>query len=123
MPNSEEIKKQIEKLNEKLRIAEILEGKGNVAQEVKHRILELVPDFPNIEYVLWSIHATGKAPKGTRYSVPKTRTEWTSQMDDLLVKGKHDDLVKDHGVTMAAVRSHATKLGFKFRLNKPLSAA
>lgn len=123
MPNSEEIKKQIEKLNEKLRIAEILEGKGNVAQEVKRRILELVPDFPNIEYVLWPIRATGMASKKPRYSVPKTRTEWTQQMNDLLVKGAHDELVKDHGVTMAAVRSHATKLGFKFRLNKPLSAA
>lgn len=123
MPNSEEIKKQIEKLNEKLRIAEILEGKGNVAQEVKRRILELVPDFPNIEYVLWPIRATTSEPKECRYSVPRKRTEWTQQMDNLLVNGKHDDLVKDHGVTMAAVRSHATKLGFKFRLNKPLSAA
>lgn len=95
MPNSEEIKKQIEKLNEKLRIAEILEGKGNVAQEVKRRILELVPDFPNIEYVLWPIRATGMASKKTRYYVQRTRTEWTQQMDDLLVRGFHDDLVKD----------------------------
>lgn len=123
MPNSEEIKTQIEKLKEKLRIAEILEGKGNVAQEVKRRILELVPDFPNIEYVLWPIRATTSEPKECRYSVQRTRNEWTQQMDDLLVKGAHDELVKDYGVTMAAVRSHAFKLGLKFRLNKPLSAA
>lgn len=122
MPNSEEIKQQIKILEEKLHEANIREGNVNLAQEVKKRILNLVPDFPNIDYVLWPIRIFGNGETKTRKYSPRNKVvSWDDPvLDQRLLEGKHDELVAEYGMTWASIRSRANKLGYKFRKNKPL---
>lgn len=111
MANSEDIRKQIEDLQKRLHEAEIMEGKVNLAQEVKHRILELVPDFPNIEYVLWPLRVAAGESSHRRYSVPRVRNEWNPERDSLVEAGAFDELI-GLGFTMPAIRSRASRLGY-----------
>lgn len=119
-----ELEKKMADLQVKILAMDIIEGKVSVVDEVKKRILEVCPGISNIDYILWPIRVS------VNKSIPNEKrkvkshdkiVDWNDQViNQMLIDGRHDEMMEEYGMTYASIRSRAYKLGYVFRLNKPL---
>lgn len=122
-----ELEQKIADLQSKALALDIIEGKVSIVDEVKRRILDVCPEIQNIDYILWPIRVSISRkiePDKRRVASHKRIADWSEpEMTQMLIDGRHDELVAKFGVTLASIRSRANKTGFAFRLNKPLKPA